>query len=140
WLQGREIGGLPDRELARVRNRHFGYVFQNYNLFPELTALENVEVPMIYAGVGRRERRRRATVFVEPVVRGASLHHRAAQLSGSEQQLVAIARALANGRTVLLADEPTANLHSNQARQVMELLTRLNRQGMTVIVVAHDPS
>jgi len=140
WLQGREIGGLPDRELARVRNRHFGYVFQNYNLFPELTALENVEVPMIYAGVGRRERRRRATVLLEQVGLGARLHHRPAELSGGEQQRVAIARALANGPTVLLADEPTGNLPSNQARQIMELLTRLNRQGMTVIVVTHDPS
>ncbi|BAS28568.1 ABC transporter ATP-binding protein [Limnochorda pilosa] len=139
WLQGREITSLPDRELSRVRNRHFGFVFQSYNLFPELTALENVEVPMIYAGVAGRERRRRATELLEELGMGARLHHRPSELSGGEQQRVAIARALANGPTLLLADEPTGNLPTTQARQIMEILAGLNGQGMTLVVVTHDP-
>lgn len=139
WLQGREITSLPDRELSRIRNRHFGFIFQSYNLFSELTALENVEVPMIYAGVGGRERRRRANGLLQQLGLESRLHHRPSELSGGEQQRVAIARALANGPTLLLADEPTGNLPTSQARQIMEILAQLNQQGMTLVVVTHDP-
>lgn len=138
-LEGVDLTTLKDGELARIRREHFGFVFQSYNLFPELTALENVEVPMIYAGVGARERRRRARELLEQVGLGHRLKHRPAELSGGEQQRVAIARALANGPTVLLADEPTGNLPTEQGRQVMQMLRELNEQGMTVVVVTHDP-
>src|SRR5690606_24830296 len=125
-LEGVDLTTLKDGELARIRREHFGFVFQSYNLFPELTALENVVVPMIYAGVGARERRRRARELLEQVGLGHRLKHRPAELSGGEQQRVAIARALANGPTVLLADEPTGNLPTEQGRQVMQMLRELN--------------
>lgn len=138
-LEGVDLTTLKDGELARIRRDHFGFVFQSYNLFPELTAAENVEVPMIYAGVGARERRRRAQELLEQVGLGHRLKHRPVELSGGEQQRVAIARALANGPTVLLADEPTGNLPTEQGRQIMQTLQELNQQGMTIIVVTHDP-
>lgn len=138
-LEGVDVTTLKDGELARVRRDHFGFIFQSYNLFPELTAMENVEVPMIYAGVRKRERKERARALLEHVGLGHRLHHRPLELSGGEQQRVAIARALANSPTLLLADEPTGNLPSEQGRMVMETVAGLNRMGMTVIVVTHDP-
>lgn len=139
-LEGVDLTDLKDKELARVRREHFGFVFQSYNLFPELNALENVEMPMVYAGVAAKQRRARAKELLEQLGLGHRLTHRPFELSGGEQQRVAIARSLANGPTVLLADEPTGNLPTEQGRQVMETLAELNRQGMTVIVVTHDPA
>src|SRR5690606_22132161 len=138
-LEGVDLTALKDKELARVRRDHFGFIFQSYNLFPELTALENVEVPMIYAGVPAKDRRRRARELLEQVGLGHRLNHRPSELSGGEQQRTAIARALANGPTILFADEPTGNLPTEQGRQVMQALKELNEQGMTVLVVTHDP-
>ncbi|HEY8495640.1 MAG TPA: ABC transporter ATP-binding protein [Limnochordales bacterium] len=138
-LEGVDVTRLKDGELSRIRRDHFGFIFQSYNLFPELTAVENVEVPMIYAGVRARERRERARALLEHVGLGHRLHHRPVELSGGEQQRVAIARALANSPTLLLADEPTGNLPSEQGRLVMETIAELNAMGMTVIVVTHDP-
>lgn len=138
-LEGVDLSGLKDREFARIRRDHFGFIFQQYNLFPELTAVENVEVPMIYAGVPARERRRRAVELLEQVGLGHRLKHRPSEMSGGEQQRTAIARALANSPTVLFADEPTGNLPTDQGRQVMQALKELNLHGMTVLVVTHDP-
>lgn len=138
-LEGVDLTGLKDRELARIRRDHFGFIFQQYNLFPELTALENVEVPMIYAGVPARDRRRRAQELLEQVGLSHRLRHRPSEMSGGEQQRTAIARALANAPTILFADEPTGNLPTDQGRQVMQVLKELNDQGMTVLVVTHDP-
>lgn len=140
FLEGVDVTGLKDRELARIRRDHFGFIFQHYNLFPELTALENVEVPMIYAGVPARDRRRRARELLEQLGLGHRMHHRPSEMSGGEQQRTAIARALANAPTVLFADEPTGNLPTDQGREVMQALKELNRQGMTVLVVTHDPA
>lgn len=138
-LEGVDMTALKDRELARVRRDHFGFIFQHYNLFAELTAVENVEVPMIYAGVSARNRRRRAIELLEQVGLGHRLKHRPSELSGGEQQRTAIARSLANSPTVLFADEPTGNLPTEQGREVMKALKDLNGQGMTVLVVTHDP-
>lgn len=138
-LEGVDVTGLKDKELARIRRDHFGFIFQQYNLFPELSALENVEVPMIYAGVPARDRRRRAKELLEQVGLGHRLTHRPSEMSGGEQQRVAIARALANSPTILFADEPTGNLPTEQGREVMQALKELNDHGMTVLVVTHDP-
>lgn len=138
-LEGVDLTRLKDRELSRVRRDHFGFIFQSYNLFPELSALENVEVPMIYAGRPVRVRRKRARELLEQVGLEHRLDHRPAELSGGEQQRVAIARALANGPTLLLADEPTGNLPTEHGEQIMKSLKALNDDGMTIIVVTHDP-
>lgn len=138
-LEGVDVTGLKDKELARIRRDHFGFIFQQYNLFPELTALQNVEVPMIYAGVPARDRRRRAKELLEQVGLGHRLNHRPSEMSGGEQQRTAIARALANSPTILFADEPTGNLPTEQGREVMQALKELNDYGMTVLVVTHDP-
>ena len=139
-LDGREVASLSKDERARVRNRHLGFVFQNFNLLARTTALENVELPMIYArGVPARERRRRAREALESVGLGDRLDHHPSQLSGGQQQRVAIARALVNGPSILMGDEPTGNLDSRTGRDVIDLFRRLNReQGLTVIIVTHD--
>ena len=140
YLEGVDITQLRDRELAKIRNQHFGFIFQAYNLFPELTALENVMVPLMYAGRPRRERRERAEELLNRVGMGHRLHHLPTQLSGGEQQRVAIARALANNPTLLMADEPTGNLATDQGAEIMGILQELNRQGTTVVIVTHDPA
>ncbi len=139
-LEGREVTALSKDERATVRNRHLGFVFQNFNLLARTTALENVELPMIYArGVPARERRRRAVAALESVGLGDRLDHHPSQLSGGQQQRVAIARALVNGPSILMGDEPTGNLDSRTGQDVIDLFRRLNRdQGLTVIIVTHD--
>jgi len=140
-LDGREVTTLSKDERAHVRNRHLGFVFQSFNLLARTTALENVELPMIYArGVPARERRRRARAALESVGLGDRLDHHPTQLSGGQQQRVAIARALVNGPSILMGDEPTGNLDSRTGQDVIDLFRRLNReQGLTVIIVTHDP-
>ena len=139
-LEGHDITGLGDKEQARIRNKHFGFVFQAYNLFPELTALENVELPLMYAGVARRERRERAREQLEQMGLSQRERHLPAQLSGGEQQRVAIARALVTHPTLLLADEPTGNLNVEAGERIMALLSELHRGGTSLIVVTHDPA
>jgi len=127
--------------LAGFRGKSVGFVFQSYNLIPTLTATENVELPMMYQGVPRKERLKKAQQFLEQVGIGDRARHRPTELSGGEQQRVAIARALVNDPQILLADEPTGNLDSKSGRQILELLMKLNEdRGMTVVVVTHDPA
>lgn len=139
YLENVDITEFRDRELAQIRNEYFGFIFQNYNLFPELSALENVMVPLMYAGRPRSERRKRAEDLLLSVGMGHRLHHLPTQLSGGEQQRVAIARALANDPTLILADEPTGNLASDQGEEIMGILQSFNKQGTTIVIVTHDP-
>lgn len=138
FLEDVDITELRDKELAQIRNRHFGFIFQSYNLFPELSAIENVIVPLMYAGKPRRERRERAEQLLADVGMSPRLTHLPTQLSGGEQQRVAIARALANNPTLILADEPTGNLATDQGEEIMGILQTLNKQGTTIVIVTHD--
>jgi putative ABC transport system ATP-binding protein len=136
---GERISSMDRAALARYRRHGAGMIFQSFNLIPSRTALENVEVPLIFAGVDRKERRRRAAELLERVGLAARAGHRPPELSGGEQQRVAVARALANGPRLLLADEPTGNLDSGTAREIVGLLAELNRsRGLTVIMVSHE--
>jgi len=138
-FEGRDVASLDDDELARVRNQVVGFVFQNFQLLPRTSALGNVGLPLVYRGLGRAERRRRATEALEAVGLAQRLQHRPSQLSGGEQQRVAIARALAAEPAMLLADEPTGNLDSRSGDEVLELLARLRAErGVAVVVVTHD--
>lgn len=137
-FNGDDTSQLSDTELARLRNKEFGFVFQNFNLLPRLSALANVELPLLYAGVGRQERIRRATELLTMVGLGDRLRHRSNELSGGEMQRVAIARALANQPAVILADEPTGNLDSRTGNEIMQLFDSLAREGNTIILVTHD--
>ena len=139
FLEEVEISELSDRELSRIRNHHFGFVFQSYNLFPELTALENVTVPLLYAKKPVKERNARATELLTSLGMGQRLKHYPSQLSGGEQQRVAVARALANDPTLLLADEPTGNLATDQGQEIMKIFERLHEEGVTIVLVTHDP-
>jgi putative ABC transport system ATP-binding protein len=138
-LAGQDVLRLSSNKLAAVRNTSIGFVFQQFNLLARATALENVELPMVYAGLGRRERRRRAREALAQVGLSEREHHRPSQLSGGQQQRVAIARALVNQPLLLLADEPTGALDSVTSDEIMAALVRLNEGGLTVIVVSHDP-
>ena len=137
-LEGRRLDRLSDRELTRLRLTRIGFVFQRFHLLPVLTAIENVELPMAEAGVGRRERRDRARELLDYVGLGDRGGHRATQLSGGEMQRVAIARALANRPALLLADEPTGELDQETGEEILALFRRINRDGATLVVVTHD--
>ena len=137
-LGGEAVAGLDRDQLADVRNRRVGFVFQNFNLLPQLTALENVEMPMLFGGISRRERRRRAMEQLERVSLGDRVEHRPTELSGGQMQRVAIARALAMEPDIVLADEPTGNLDTGSGSDVMSLMSELWGQGRTLVVVTHD--
>ncbi len=139
-LDDRDVGSLDKNQLAEIRNKMLGFIFQQYNLLPKLTLLENVEVPMMYAGVPRNERRERARVALEMVGLESKINHRPAQLSGGQQQRVSIARALVGEPPVLLADEPTGALDSRTGREVLSLLQKLHAAGKTVVLITHDNS
>jgi putative ABC transport system ATP-binding protein len=139
WLNGREVGTLSDEELTAVRRNLIGFVFQSFHLVPRLTAAENVELPMVFAGVSRDERRRRVETALAAVDLSGRMDHRPDQLSGGERQRVALARATVMGPRVLLADEPTGNLDTASGRQILDLLGRMNGEGITLVVVTHDP-
>jgi putative ABC transport system ATP-binding protein len=137
-FEGREISDLTDDELAAVRNVKIGFVFQSFNLLPRFSALKNVEVPLIYSGVPGRQRRERAAPVLERVGLGERMHHKPSELSGGQQQRVAIARALVNNPPLLLADEPTGNLDSRSGEEILNIITDLNKQGVTIMIVTHD--
>jgi putative ABC transport system ATP-binding protein len=137
-LNGRDVSRLRGSELARARRDLIGFVFQSYNLLPRESALKNVELPMVYAGVGRKERRKRALGVLETVGLAERAHHRPPELSGGQMQRVAIARALINRPALLLADEPTGNLDTVSGAEILDLFEELNASGVTVVVVTHD--
>ena len=138
-LSGREVAALDDAELTLVRRRMVGFVFQSFHLVPRLSAVDNVELPLLFAGVERAERRARAAAELAAVGMQPRMDHRPDQLSGGERQRVAIARAMVTRPRLLLADEPTGNLDSASGRQVLDLLDRLHDEGLTLVVVTHDP-
>jgi putative ABC transport system ATP-binding protein len=138
WLNGQEVSRMPDDALARVRNREIGFVFQTFNLLPRATALQNVELPLVYAGVSGKERRERARRALDRVNLSNRTDHRPNELSGGQRQRVAIARALVNEPSILLADEPTGNLDSGTSADVMRVFDLLHGQGQTIIVVTHE--
>jgi putative ABC transport system ATP-binding protein len=139
FLDGENVQSLSDNQLAKIRNEKIGFVFQSFNLIPDLPIFDNVDVPLRYRGFNKKERRERIEHSLETVGLSSRLKHLPTQLSGGQQQRVAIARALAGEPRILLADEPTGNLDSIMARQVMDLLHEINRQGTTIIMVTHDP-
>lgn len=139
-LDGRDVGQMDRNELAEIRNEMLGFIFQQYNLLPKLNLLENVELPLAYAGVPRKERRQRAEAALERVGLSDKLRHRPNQLSGGQQQRVSIARALVGEPSIILADEPTGALDSRTGREVITLLQKLHSEGHTVVLITHDNS
>jgi len=138
WLAGQLVSRMKDDELARVRNKEIGFVFQTFNLLPRATALHNVELPLVYAGASASERKHRAIEALEAVGLGDRVQHKPNELSGGQRQRVAIARALVNNPSILLADEPTGNLDSQTGQEIMDLFERLHEQGNTIILVTHE--
>jgi putative ABC transport system ATP-binding protein len=138
-LRGKVVSQMNDDELAAVRNREIGFVFQTFNLLPRATALHNVELPLVYAGIPKEERLKRAQHALEMVDLGPRIHHKPNELSGGQRQRVAIARALVMGPAILLADEPTGNLDSQTGEDIMKLFAKLHEDGNTIILVTHEP-
>lgn len=134
-----DISSIKDSEVSAIRNKKIGFVFQAFNLLPKLTALQNVELPLVYAGIDKKSRQEKACEILEKVGLGDRIHHKPNELSGGQKQRVAIARALVNNPSIILADEPTGNLDSVSEKEIMELFTTLNNQGVTIIIVSHEP-
>ena len=138
-LEGEDVAELSENRLAKVRNDQIGFIFQQFFLLPKLSAQKNVELPLIYAGKSPRERKQRAQQFLEKVGLSDRSHHLPSELSGGQKQRVAIARALSNDPAIILADEPTGALDTKTGTQIMDLLTQLNREGKTIVMVTHEP-
>jgi putative ABC transport system ATP-binding protein len=138
-LAGKDVSRLSDRDMSRIRNQSIGFIFQSFNLIPDLDVFDNVDVPLRYRGIAAAERKRRIENAVEMVGLSSRMHHLPSQLSGGQQQRVAIARVLAAQPELILADEPTGNLDSLMAREIMDLLDEINRRGATIVMVTHSP-
>lgn len=138
-LEGKEVAHLSDDELAMMRNKHIGFVFQNFNLLSRISSLENVALPLVYAGVGVSERRKRAQQVLEAVGLGDRAEHMPNELSGGQRQRVAIARALVNNPEIIMADEPTGNLDTKSTKEIMEIFQEMHGRGKTIILVTHEP-
>ena len=139
-LDGIDISKSTENELSEIRNKKIGFIFQSFNLLPRLTALENVELPLVYSSIPKEERHKRANELLEMVGLKERTHHRPNELSGGQRQRVAIARALANNPSIILADEPTGNLDSKSEGEIIEILQKLNKMGKTIVIVTHEPS
>ncbi len=139
-LDGKDVGKLSKDELAEIRNKNIGFVFQSFNLLPRTTALKNVALPMVYAGIKKQERLKRAEKLLNDVGLGDRINHTSSQLSGGQMQRVAIARALSMNPSIILADEPTGNISTVQAEEIMRIFQGLQKQGHTIILITHEPS
>jgi len=139
-LDGIDISKSTENELSEIRNKKIGFIFQSFNLLPRLTALENVELPLVYSSVPKEERHKRANELLEMVGLKDRTHHRPNELSGGQRQRVAIARALVNNPSIILADEPTGNLDSKSEAEIIEILQKLNKMGKTIVIVTHEPN
>lgn len=137
-LNGTDVSILEGNDLAHIRNKEIGFVFQSFNLIPRISLLDNVELPMLYAGVGRKERRKRAVEALEKVGLGDRIHHMPNEISGGQKQRAAIARAMVNNPAVIMADEPTGNLDTKSSEDIMKIFKGLNDQGVTIIIVTHE--
>ena len=139
-LDGIDISKSTENELSEIRNKKIGFIFQSFNLLPRLTALENVELPLVYSSIPKEERHKRANELLEMVGLKDRTHHRPNELSGGQRQRVAIARALVNDPSIILADEPTGNLDSKSEGEIIEILQKVNKMGKTIVIVTHEPS